>query len=98
MMILLVLTGLLGYDFKTAVGTSLVMMTLISLFGAGSHIAFGGLPELSILLSCALSSVLFARLAARLAIRLEAAILRRVTGLLLLALAVTVLLFQHLVS
>ncbi len=43
MMMLLILTTVLGYELKTAVGTSVFIMTFTALTGA--H--FGGAPHLS---------------------------------------------------
>lgn len=90
-MILLVLTGLLGYDFKTAAGTSLTLMILISLFGSVSHMSFGQIPELSVLLTCMASTAVFARIAARIATSLDPTVSRRITGVILMILAIVVL-------
>ena len=42
MMMLLLLTSVLGYELKTAVGTSVFIMTFTALTGAVSHFAIGG--------------------------------------------------------
>ena len=42
MMMLLVFTSVLGYELKTAVGTSVFIMTFTALTGAVSHVAIGG--------------------------------------------------------
>ncbi len=52
MMMLLILTSVLGYELKTAVGTSVFIMTFTALTGAGSHFAIGGLPDLWCLVFC----------------------------------------------
>ena len=44
MMMLLILTSVLGYELKTAVGTSVFIMTFTALTGAVSHFAIGGAP------------------------------------------------------
>ena len=41
MMLLLVLTSVLGYELKTAVGTSVFIMTFTALTGAISHFYIG---------------------------------------------------------
>ena len=41
MMMLLILTSVLGYELKTAVGTSVFIMTFTALTGAASHFAIG---------------------------------------------------------
>ena len=45
MMMLLILTSVLGYELKTAVGTSVFIMTFTALTGAASHFAIGGTPD-----------------------------------------------------
>ena len=42
---LLILTSVLGYELKTAVGTSVFIMTFTALTGAASHFAIGGAPD-----------------------------------------------------
>ena len=42
MMMLLVLTAVLGYELKTAVGTSVFIMTFTAVTGAASHFILGG--------------------------------------------------------
>ena len=46
MMMLLVLTSILGYELKTAVGTSVFIMAFTALTGALSHFAIGGAPNI----------------------------------------------------
>ena len=67
MMMLLLLTSVLGYELKTAVGTSVFIMTFTALTGAVSHFAIGGLPDPAALAFCVLSTLLWARIAARFA-------------------------------
>ena len=45
MMMLLILTSVMGYELKTAVGTSVFIMTFTAMTGAVSHFAIGGLPD-----------------------------------------------------
>ena len=45
LMMLLILTSVLGYELKTAVGTSVFIMTFTALTGALSHFAIGGMPD-----------------------------------------------------
>lgn len=52
MMMLLILTSVLGYELKTAVGTSVFIMTFTAFTGAVSHFTIGGLPDLSCLGLC----------------------------------------------
>lgn len=46
MMMLLVLTGILGYELKTAVGTSVFIMAFTAFTGSVSHFAIGGMPDI----------------------------------------------------
>ena len=91
MMMLLVLTSVLGYELKTAVGTSVFIMTFTALTGAVSHVAFGGLPDLTTLILCVVFTLVWARIAAVLANRSTPKVLNRVTGIILLSLGVVIL-------
>lgn len=52
MMMLLILTSVLGYELKTAVGTSVFIMTFTAFTGAVSHFAIGGAPDWSVWILC----------------------------------------------
>ena len=69
MMMLLILTSVLGYELKTAVGTSVFIMAFTAFTGAASHFAIGGMPDPLTLVLCVLSTLLWARIAARLPTR-----------------------------
>ena len=58
MMMLLLLTSVLGYELKTAVGTSVFIMTFTAFTGAASHFVIGGMPDLLVLLFCVGSTLL----------------------------------------
>ena len=60
MMMLMVLTMVLGYELKTAVGTSVFVMTFSALTGAVSHFSLGDMPSLSLLFFCILFTLLWA--------------------------------------
>lgn len=94
MMMLLLLTSVLGYELKTAVGTSVFIMTFTALVGAGSHFALDGAPNIPCLAVCALSTLLFARLAALLANKASAKTLNRVVGGVMVAFGAVMLIFQ----
>ena len=83
MMMLLLLTSILGYELKTAVGTSVFIMTFTALTGAGSHFVIGGMPEILPLILCILFTLLWARIAARFANKASAETLNRATGVVL---------------
>ena len=54
MMMLLLLTSVLGYELKTAVGTSVFIMAFTAFTGSVSHFAIGGVPDLFCLICCVL--------------------------------------------
>ena len=91
MMMLLVLTSVLGYELKAAVGTSVFVMAFTALTGAVSHFAIGGMPDMWSLVFCVLSTLLWARFAAKIANKSDAKTLNRVVGIVLVVLGVLVL-------
>ncbi len=92
MMMLMILTSVLGYELKTAVGTSVFIMTFTALTGSVSHFAIGGLPNPTILVLCVVFTFIWARIAAVIANRVSAKILNRMTGVVLLALGIVIIL------
>lgn len=96
MMMLLLLTSVLGYELKTAVGTSVFIMTFTALTGAVSHFAIGGAPELWPFVFCVLSTLLWARIAARFANKAEPVTLNRATGVVLTVLGAAILIVNWL--
>lgn len=91
MMMLLILTSVMGYELKTAVGTSVFIMTFTALMGAISHFALDGLPNVSALIFCMLSTLLWARIASKFANKSTPKVLNRATGIVLVTLGVVVL-------
>ena len=65
MMMLLILTSVLGYELKTAVGTSVFIMTFTALTGAVSHFMIGGAPDWGVWVLCVVFTLLWARIAAK---------------------------------
>lgn len=96
MMMLLLLTSVLGYELKTAVGTSVFIMTFTAFTGAASHFAIGGAPDMKSLVFCVLSTLLWARIAARFANKAAPAVLNRVTGVVLTVLGAAILAVNYL--
>lgn len=88
MMMLLILTTVLGYELKTAVGTSVFIMAFTALTGSVSHFVIGGIPDISILVFCVLSTLLWARIAAKFANKAEPKTLNRATGAVLTILGI----------
>ena len=94
MMMLLILTSVLGYELKTAVGTSVFIMTFTALTGSVSHFAIGGAPQWLPFFLCIIFTFGFAQLAARIANRASAKTLNRATGVILVILGVVILGFS----
>lgn len=80
MMMLLILISVLGYELKTAVGTSVFIITFTALTGAASHFVIGGMPNIWYLLFCVASTLLWARIAAKFANKASAITLNHATG------------------
>lgn len=91
MMMLLILTSILGYELKTAVGTSVFIMAFTAFTGAASHFAIGGMPDLWCLIFCVLSTLLWARIAALFANKASAVTLNRATGIVLAVLGAAIM-------
>lgn len=96
MMMLLVLTSVLGYELKTAVGTSVFIMSATALTGSASHFVIGGMPDIEALVICVISTLVFARIAALLANKASPRTLNRVTGVILVVLGASVLAVNYL--
>lgn len=96
MMMLLILTSVLGYELKTAVGTSVFIMAFTALTGAVSHFAIGGAPDWTIFILCVVFTLLWARIAARFANKATPETLNRVTGVILVILGIVVMGFSFL--
>ena len=95
MMMLLILTTVMGYELKTAVGTSVFIMAFTALTGAVSHFAIGGAPDLATLVLCIAFTLTFAQIAAKIANKAKPATLNRVVGIILTVLGVVILAVQQ---
>lgn len=95
MMMLLILTSVLGYELKTAVGTSVFIMTFTALTGALSHFVIDGAPDYLVLLLCVAFTLLWARIAARFANKATPKTLNRATGVILVILGAVILLVEY---
>ena len=96
MMMLLILTSVLGYKLKTAVGTSVFIMTFTALTGAVSHFAIGSLPDMTALICCVLFTLIGARVSAVFANKTSARKLNLVTGIVLAVLGVAMIIVKSL--
>lgn len=93
---LLILTSVLGYELKTAVGTSVFIMAFTAFTDSVSHFAIGGAPDVWALVFCVLSTLLWARIAARFANKAKPATLNRATGAVLVVLGVAIIAVNYL--
>lgn len=96
MMMLLILTSVLGYELKTAVGTSVFIMAFTAFTGAMSHFAIGGAPDMLILVLCVAFTLLWARIAARFANEASTKTLNRATGIVLTVMGVIIIAVNYL--
>ena len=79
---------------KTAVGTSVFIMTFTALTGAISHFAIGGMPDMTVLILCVVFTLIWARIAAVLANKAQPKTLNRATGVVLVVLGIVVFVFS----
>lgn len=91
MMMLLVLTSILGYELKTAVGTSVFIMSATALTGSVSHFVIGGMPDVEALILCVISTLAFAQISSFFANKASPKVLNRVTGGILVVLGTAIL-------
>ena len=94
MMLLLILTTVLGYELKTAVGTSVFIMAFTAFTGAASHMVIGGLPDMMALVVCVISTLVGARVSALFANKADPKVLNRATGVVLAALGLAMILVK----
>lgn len=94
MMMLLILTSVLGYELKTAVGTSVFIMAFTAFTGAASHFMIGGAQDWTVLILCVAFTLIWARIAARFANKATPETLNRATGVILVILGLVVLGFS----
>ena len=96
MMMLLILVTVLGYELKTAVGTSVFIMTFTALTGSASHFVISGeISDIPALIFCIASTLIWARIAAKIANKASAKTLNRVTGLVLIIVGVVTIVFKY---
>lgn len=95
-MMLLILTSVLGYELKTAVGTSVFIMTFTALTGAISHFVIGGIFDIACLIFCMTSTFVFATIASKIANKSNPKVLNRITGVVLSTIGVIMLIGSYL--
>ena len=98
MMMLIVFTAMLGYDRKTAVGTSTFIMTFTALIASVSHILIEPAIVLQCwpyLLICIVTATFFSLVSARFANRVNGKMVSYVTGAVLLGLGLTLVFLNY---
>lgn len=95
MMMLLILTSVMGYELKCAVGTSVFIMSFTALTGAVSHFFMGEKPDILILVLCVLFTLIFAQVASRIANRSTPKVLNRTVGVVLVILGAVILVMNY---
>ena len=94
MMMLLILTSVLSYELKPAVGTSVFILTFTAFTGAVFHFAIGGTPDWFVWILCVVFTFLWARIAAVFANKATPKTLNRATGVILVILGLGVMIFS----
>ena len=96
MLMLLVLVSVLGYELKTAVGTSVFIMTFTALTGAVSHfVIVGGITDCSILIMCMLFTLVFATVTSGFANKASAKLMNRMLGFGLAVLSIVMIIINY---
>lgn len=96
MMMLLVLVSVLGYELKTAVGTSVFIMTFTALTGALSHFAIGGgITDWSILVMCIVFTLAGALVTAKFANKASPKVMNRTLGFGLAAMSIAMIIVKY---
>lgn len=97
MMMLFILTSVLGYELKTAVGTSVFIMSFTALTGAISHgVTNGGLDPLCFVV-CIISTLAAAQFSAKIANKTDARKLNLITGILISSLSL-IMIFVYFIA
>lgn len=94
-MLLMVLTSVLGYELKTAVGTSVFIMAFTALIGAASHIIIGG-TDIITLVICVVTALLGAWIASLYANKIDSRKLNVVVGMFLILFGIVLTLIKQL--
>lgn len=96
MMMLLVLVSVLGYELKTAVGTSVFIMTFTALTGAISHFAIGGgITDYKILIMCIIFTLVGAVVTSKFANKASPKVMNRTLGLGLVIMSVAMIIINY---
>ncbi|WP_242865147.1 sulfite exporter TauE/SafE family protein [Paraclostridium sordellii] len=92
-MLLLVLTSVLGYQLKIAVGTSVFIMSFTALTGSVAHIVHGG-TDLKALVLCSIFALISSKGAAKFANKTDNKKLNKTAGVFLILFGIILLLIK----
>lgn len=95
MMMLLILVTVLGYELKTAVGTSVFIMSFTALTGSVSHFMLGSMPNLIYLGLCIVFTFIWAMIASKIANKAKPSTLNRITGIILVVLGIAMIVVNY---
>ena len=96
MMMLLLLVSVLGYEIKTAVGTSVFIMAFTAFTGAASHFVIGGgITDYAILALCIIFTLIGAILTARFANKVSAKVMNRTLGFGLAVMSIVMIIVNY---
>lgn len=96
MMMLLLLVSVLGYEIKTAVGTSVFIMAFTAFTGAASHFVIGGgITDYAILALCIIFTLIGAILTARFANKVSAKVMNRTLGFELAVMSIAMIIVNY---
>lgn len=96
MMMLLLLVSVLGYEIKTAVGTSVFIMAFTAFTGAVSHFVIGGgITDYAILALCIIFTLIGAILTARFANKVSAKVMNRTLGFGLAVMSIAMIIVNY---
>ena len=93
-LMLIVLTSVIGFDLKMAVGTSVYIMTVTAFIGATTHIVVAGIPDLTITILTILFTWIFAQVGAIFANRVSGEKMNRSCGIILMVLGIAMMIMK----
>lgn len=95
-MMLIILTAIMRFELKTAIGTSVFIMTFTALTGSISHFAVAGTVNVQCLVICAISTLVFARVSAVFANKITPKRLNKTMGVSLTSLGILLIVVNYL--
>ncbi len=96
-MFVILLTCLMGFDIKTSLGTSLIIMTLVALLGAAVHFSVAGITDWNIFIICAVCAAVGAKIAALFANRISPKHLNIIIGAVFLILCASLIVAEYII-